>query len=108
LDAVVDAGDAAIPKPAPPPPALGPRKVPRPSIQRVSWRRGVLEVRLKRIPRGARLHVKVTFARRAPMYLATTHLRLRVRTPPPRRVSLRQTRDGVSSATVTARVIRLR
>jgi hypothetical protein len=108
LDAVVDAGNAAIPMPPPPPPASGPRKVPRPSIQRVTWRRGVLDIRLKRIPHGARLHVKITFARRAPKYIATLHLRVRVRAPAPRRVLLRQTRDGASSATVTARVIRLR
>jgi hypothetical protein len=68
----------------------------------------MLTITLKRIPKGARLHAKVTFARRKPMNLVTKGLRLRARTPAPRRVELRQSRGGVSSATVTVRVIRLR
>jgi hypothetical protein len=113
LDAVVDAGTAAIPKPPPPPaPAAGSaaavRPVPRPSVKRVTWRRGILDIRLKSIPKGARLHVKVTFGRRKPLYIGTRHLRLRTRTPAPRRVLLRQSRDGLSSATVTVRVTRSR
>jgi hypothetical protein len=119
LGAIVDAGDAATPKPpvpqplpgaAPLPttPAGGARRVPRPSVRTVTWRRGVLTIRLKSIPKGARLHAKVTFARRKPMNLVTTHLRVRARTPRPRRVQLRQSRGGVSSVTVSVRVVRLR
>jgi hypothetical protein len=113
LDSVVDAGTAAIPKPPPPPvPAAGSaaavRPVPRPRVKRATWRRGILEIRLKTIPKGARLHAKVTFARRKPLYIGTRHLRLRTRTPTPRRVLLRQSRDGVSSATVTVKVTRFR
>ena len=118
LGAIVDAGDAATPKPpvpqplpgaAPlPPPAAGARRVPRPSVRLVTWRRGVLTIRLKSIPKGARLHAKVTFAKRKPMNLVTKGLRLRARTPLPRRLQLRQSRGDVSSATVSVRVIRLR
>ena len=119
LSAVVDAGAAATPKPpvlqplpgaAPLPttPAGGARRVPRPSVRSVTWRRGVLTIRLKSIPKRARLHAKVSFARRKPMNLVTKRLRLRARTPPPKRVQLRQSRAGVSSATVSVRVTRLR
>ena len=68
----------------------------------------MLQIRLKSIPKGARLHAKVTFARRKPIHLVTKGLRLRARTPSPKRLQLRQSRAGVSSATVTVRVIRLR
>ena len=68
----------------------------------------MLKIRLKSIPKGARLHAKVTFAHRKPMNLITKGLRLRARTPPPKRVQLRQSRNGVSSATVTVTVTRLR
>jgi len=119
LGAVVDAGVAATPKPpvpqplpgaAPIPttPAGGARRVPRPSVRSVTWQRGLLTIRLKSIPRGARLHAKVAFAHRKPMNLVTKGLRLRARTPAPKRVQLRQSRAGVSSATVSFRVIRLR
>ena len=115
LGAIVDAGDAATPKPPvpqplpgaaplPTPPAAGARRVPRPSVRSVTWRRGVLTIRLKSIPKRARLHAKVTFAHRTPINLVTTHLRVRARTPRPTRVQLRQSRAGVSSATVTLRV----
>jgi subtilisin family serine protease len=109
LGAIVDAGDAAAPKApvvvTPPPPAAAPvRRVPRPSVRSVTWRRGVLTIRLKSIPKSARLHARVTFAHRKPMNLVTTHLRMRARTPQPRRVQLRQSRASVSSATVTLRV----
>ena len=64
--------------------------MPRPSVRLVTWRRGVLTIRLKSIPKGARLHAKVTFARRKPMNLVTKGLRLRARTPLPKRLQLRQ------------------
>jgi len=110
LDAIVDAGTAAIPKPAVPPaaPTTAVRRVPRPSVKRVTWRRGVLEIALKSFPKGARLHAKVAFARRKPLFIGTTRQRLRARMPLPRRVELRHSRDGVSSATVTVKVTRLR
>ena len=115
LGAIVDAGTAAIPKPPqPPPPVVTPppadaeARVPRPSVRRATWRRGVLVITLKSIPKGAKLHAKVTFARRKPMFLATSHLRLRARTPPPRRVLLHLSRDGAKSATVPVRVSRPR
>jgi hypothetical protein len=109
LGAIVDAGDAATPKApvvvTPPPPAAAPvRRVPRPSVRSVTWHRGVLTIRLKSIPKSARLHARVTFAHRKAMSLVTTHLRVRARTPRPRRVQLHQSRAGVSSATVTVRV----
>jgi hypothetical protein len=113
LDAIVDAGTAAIPKPPPlPAPAAAAvastRRVPRPSVKRVTWRRGILEITLKTFPRNARLHAKLTFARRKPLYRGTSHLRFRIRTSLPRRVELRHSRAGVSSATVRVKVIRLR
>ena len=114
LGAIVDAGSAAMPKTAVAAAAAQDRnaktvrRVPRPSVRRVTWRRGVLQIVLKSIAKGARLRAKITFARRKPMYLSTTHLKLRARTPPPRRAQLRLTRAGASSATVTAKVTRLR
>ena len=120
LGAVVDAGTAAIPTPpaaaAPDPsPAAGTpaaavtaRRVPRPSVKRATWRRGVLEITLKSIAKGAKLHAKVTFAKRKALHLKTTHLRLRARTPPPKRLTLRLLRDGAASATVPVKVSRPR
>ena len=116
LGAIVDAGTAAIPKPPPPPPAVvtpppaaaAPARVPRPSVRRATWRRGILVITLKSIAKGAKLHAKVTFAHRKPMYLATSHLRLRARMPPPRRLVLHLSRDGARSATVPVKVSRPR
>jgi hypothetical protein len=120
LGAVVDAGTAAIPTPPAPPgltqlpsPAVGTpaatgRRVPRPSVKRATWRRGVLEITLKSIAKGAKLHAKVTFAHRKALHLKTTHLRLRARTPAPQRLTLRLLRDGVASATVPVKVSRPR
>ena len=116
LGAIVDAGTAAIPKPpAPPPPAVTPPpppaaapRVPRPSVRRATWRNGVLTITLNSIPKRATLHARVTFAQRKTMFLATKHLRLRARTPPPRRLVLQMTRAGVKSATVTVKVTRPR
>ena len=113
LDAIVDAGAAAIPKPPSPPvaapaPLATTRPVPRPSVKRATWRQGVLRITLRRIAKGAKLHAKVTFAHRKPMYLATSRVRLRARTPAPHRVVLHQTRGGARSATVTIKVSRLR
>jgi hypothetical protein len=114
LGAIVDAGDAATPKapPAlvtpPPPRAAAVRRVPRPSVRSVTWRRGLLTIRLNSIPKGARLHANVTFAHRKPMNLVTKGLRVRAHTPRPTRVQLHQSRGGVSSASVSVRVVRLR
>jgi hypothetical protein len=68
----------------------------------------VLEIRLKRVPKGTRLHAKITFARRKALYIGTSDLPLRARVPLPRRVDLRHSRGGASSATVTIKVTRLR
>jgi hypothetical protein len=119
LGAIVDAGTAATPKPpgaqqlspgssSPPSVAAGARRVPRPSVRTATWRRGVLQITLKSIPKGARLHATVTFANRKALKIATTHLRLRTRTPPPTRLQLSQSRAGATSATVTVRVTRPR
>lgn len=113
LGAIVDAGTAAIPKPPPPPvvaPPPGPaaRRVPRPSVKHVMWRRGVLVITLNSIAKRTTLHVKVTFARGKPLYLATSHRRLRERMHLPRRVVLHLSRAGVRSATVSVRVSRPR
>ena len=119
LGAIVDAGNAAIPRPpapagtaaAPvvtPPAAVAARRVPRPSVRSATWRRGVLTITLKSLAKGAKLHAKVTFSRRKAMYLSTKHLRLRARTPPPRRLVLHLRRDGAKSATVAVKVRRLR
>jgi Subtilase family len=63
LGAIVDAGTAAIPKPPTPPvvaPPPGPtaRRVARPSVKRVTWRRGVLVITLNSIAKRTTLHVK--------------------------------------------------
>lgn len=112
LGEIVDAGTAAIPRAEPPPAALvAPtsltRRVPRPSVRRVTWRKGTLDIALRTLPKGARLHAKLTFARRRPLYLGSSRIRLRIRTPLPRRVELRHSRGGVSSATVRPMVTRL-
>jgi hypothetical protein len=114
LGAIVDAGTAAIPKPpavptvAATPPQSAVRPVPRPSVKSVTWQQGVLVITLKRIAKGARLHAKLTFARRKAMFLATSHLRLRVRSPLPRSVILHLTRGGAKSASVRVKVSRPR
>jgi Subtilase family len=112
LGAIVDAGTAAIPKPSAPlvtpAPAAAVRRVPRPSVRRATWRHGMLVITLKKIPKGATLHAKVTFARHKPLFLTTRQLRLRARTPEPRRLVLHLTRAGVRSATVRVKVSRPR
>jgi hypothetical protein len=111
LGAIVDAGTAAIPKPrtvATPPVTAVVRRVPRPLVKRATWRRGVLSIVLKHLPRGARLHAKVTFARRKSMFVAASRPWLRVRAPAPRSVTLHLSREGGRSAAVRARVSRPR
>ncbi len=111
LDAIVDAGTSAIPKPpsAAAPAQTGvPRRVPRPSVKSATWRRGILQIRLNRVANGARLHAKVVFARGKAVFLSTTRVRLRARTRPPRKVVLHQSRNGARSATVSVRVVRSR
>jgi len=119
LGAIVDAGTAAIPKaPAPAPPAaaapppltsLPAMVLARLRVKRATWRRGVLLVTLRgSLPKGARLHAKVTFARRKAMFLQSSRATLRARTPLPRRVQLSLTAGGAKSATVTVKVTRVR
>ncbi len=118
LGSIVDAGNAAVPKPPPPAPLAGvspptpasalPARLARPRVKRATWRRGVLLITLRTLPKGARLHAKVTFARRRAMFLSTSKPRLRARTPLPRRVRLQLTAGDASSPTVTLRVTRLR
>lgn len=115
LGAIVDAGNAAIPKPpppavavAPPLPAAAPVALARPRVKRATWRRGVLLITLRSLPSGSRLHAKITFARRRAIFLATSRPRLRAHTPPPRRVTLQLTAGDAKSPTVTIKVTRLR
>jgi hypothetical protein len=112
LGAIVDAGNAAVPHPSPsavaPPPVAAPAPLSRPRVTRATWRRGVLLITLRPLPKGSRLHAKVTFAHRKSMFLSTSKPRLRVRTPPPRRVLLRLTAGDAESPTVTVKVTRLR
>ena len=95
LGPIVDAGNAAIPKPpptptpaspTPTPPASQPAATPAPTVplplvRSATWRRGVLRIALVGLPAGARLHVKITFAHRKPRYYATSHTSLHRRTP---------------------------
>lgn len=76
---IVKAGRAAIP-----------RRPGRPSIKRVTWRGGMLQITLRRMPKGAKLHVKMTFAKGQARHLTTTKPRVRIGTPP-ERVTLRYT-----------------
>jgi hypothetical protein len=109
LSAIVDAGVAAIPQPPAPPVTASSRPgLAAPSVRRVTWHRGVLQITLKRIPKGARLHATITFAHRNAKHLATRSRRLRARTPAPIRALLRLTRGAASSATVPIKVTRLR
>lgn len=108
LAPVVDAGTAAIPKLASQVPVAVARRVPRPSVKRVVWRRGILDLRLNIMPAATRLHAKLVFAHRRPVYVATSHVRLRVRVPLPMRLELRLTRRGVSSASVMPKISRIR
>jgi hypothetical protein len=79
LGEIVKAGRAAIPK-----------RPGRPSIKRVTWRGGMLHITLRRRPKGAKLHVKMTFAKGQARHLTTTKPRVRIETPP-QRVTLRYT-----------------
>jgi hypothetical protein len=110
LGAIVDAGNAAIPQPAPAPPAAGPAagRVPRPSVRRATWRHGILQITLRRLPKGTRLHVKIMFAHRSASFLASSHRRLRVRTPSPRRVVAYLSRGAGHSDSVPVTVTRPR
>jgi hypothetical protein len=109
LGAIVDAGVAAIPQPAGAPVAASsPVGLAAPSVRRVTWHRGVLQIALRRMPKGARLHATITFAHRKAMHLATKNRRLRAHTPRPTRALLRLTKRGASSATVPIKVTRRR
>jgi hypothetical protein len=109
LGAIVDAGVAAIPQPAGAPGAASsPVGLAAPSVRRVTWHRGVLQIALRRMPKGARLHATITFAHRKAMHLATKNRRLRAHTPRPTRALLRLTKRGASSATVPIKVTRRR
>lgn len=118
VGAIVDAGTAAIPKPAPPaPPAAVPPPAPaaaaktlaRPRVKRATWRRGVLLITLRsRLLKSGRLHAKVTFPRRKAMFLRSAKSTLRARTPLPRRVQIHLTAPGAKSATVAVKVTRVR
>jgi hypothetical protein len=122
LGAIVDAGNAAIPAtpPAPTPmqsaptssPATtttqantpaAPRVVPRPLVKSVTWRHGVLRIALKSIPRGAVLHVEVTFRGHTALYAATAHTVLTRHTGRPARAMLHLTEGTASSGTVSIR-----
>lgn len=116
LGAIIDAGTAAIPKPPQPaalppapPPAATSAPLARPRVKRATWRRGVLRITLRGVlPKGARLHAKVTFARRKAMFLRTSSTTLQARTPAPKRVQIHVRAGGVSSPTVAVKVVRLR
>jgi hypothetical protein len=118
LGPIVDAGNAAIPKPpptpAPPssttsPPASQPTvtpapTVPLPLVRSATWRRGVLRIALVGLPIGARLHVKLTFAHRKSRYYATAHTSLHRRTPRPKLALLHLTKGAAVGATVTLKL----
>jgi hypothetical protein len=116
LDAIVDAGNAAIPKPPPPapPPAAAPppqatTTLARPRVRRATWRRGVLLISLRgSLPKGGRLHAKVTFAHRRAMFLRSARATLRAHTSLPRRVQIHVTVGDASSLTVVVKVTRVR
>ena len=86
LAEIVKAGRAAVPK-----------RPMRPRVKRVTWHGGVLHITLKRMPTGANLHVKMTFANGRARRLTTTKPRVQIETPP-QRVTLRYT---VQTATRT-------
>jgi hypothetical protein len=60
------------------------------------------------LPKGARLHAKLTFVRRKAMFLRTARATIRARVPVPRRVRLHLTAGAASSPSVTIKVTRLR
>ena len=118
LGVIVDAGNAAIPKPpptpAPPPTAPAPpasqpsptpaSTVPLPLVRSATWRRGILRIALIGLPVAARLHVKITFSHRKPRYYATSHTSLQRRTPHPRLALLHLTMGTARGATVTVKL----
>jgi hypothetical protein len=118
LGSIVDAGTAAIPKPsaalAPPPPVSPPPasspsppaggSVPAPAVKRASWRRGVLRVSLRILPKNARLHAKIAFAHGRPLYVVTHTSTFHRRTKRPRLVILSLSEGAASGATVTVHV----
>ena len=114
LGAIVDAGNAATPKP---PPATTPTTttpttgaapaqphVPAPSVKGVRWHAGVLRIALRSLPRGAQLHVEVVFARGKALDVATAHPTLYRRIRRPLRALLHLTEGGTAGATVQLKV----
>ncbi len=117
LGAIVDAGNAATPKPpttttSAPPPATAPAAtspsghppVPAPSVKSLTWRAGVLHIALRSLPPGARLHVEIEFARGRSLYVVTSHPTLHRRVRRPLRALLHLTEGGAPGATVSIKV----
>jgi hypothetical protein len=92
LGSIVAAGNANLPKapaPAATPPTNSSAKVPGAvSLRRLRWHRGVLEIRVAPLPKGARLHIWLRFAHRV-RFAVSSRPRLRLRTRRPRVVQLR-------------------
>ena len=122
LGAIVDAGNAATPKPPPPPapapapapipapptpvpgaPSLAPR-VPLPLVKTATWRHGILRIALTSLPAGARLHAKLTFTRRAALYIVTRKRSLHRRIPHPATAVLHLSEGSLTGATVTVKL----
>jgi hypothetical protein len=117
LSAIVDAGNAATPKPVPTTssamtPAAAPistspsghAPVPTPSVKSLKWRGGVLRIALRSLPRGARLHVEIEFASGKPLYVVTSHPSLHRRVRRPLRALLHLAEEGAPGATVSINV----
>ncbi len=97
LGAIVAAGNSTIPKPPPvpsgtppgtsttPPASQGPGAV---VLRVLQWHRGVLRIKVARLPHGVRLHVQLDFAHGV-RRLVSTRAMLVVRTRRPRFVELR-------------------
>jgi hypothetical protein len=114
LGAIVNSGNAAIPKPAPttttptptptPAPTSSRATLPAPSVKTVEWRAGVLRITLRSLPRGARLHVEIAFASGKAIFAVTSHPSLHRRIRRPLRALLHLTEEGAPGATVSIKV----
>ena len=102
LGSIVAAGNAAVP----PEPSLGAptrttksQGVPTASIRSIGWRRGILTLHLRMLPKGARVHVLALYVKRKAKGAVGARTMLRLRCPRPREVRVWITESNVAGPT---------
>jgi hypothetical protein len=111
LGSVVAAGNAAIPpEPSPtvtvsPPPVTKSAGVPAASVLSVTWAHGMLTLRLRTLPKGARVHLLAIYVNGKARSAASTRtiLRLRCKRPNGVRVWITEDKTAGPSSTVPIR-----